>query len=159
MGRLALHSRFTRRSFMLNTAGAGLCAAASSALIALPAKAANYRGVVGDIKPRANDSALVDMIKLLPDGIGVIPVYLNLSEGTREEYGMRQVAAVLGILWAALNVVLALLFLVSSFTAKTAAKEGILAQLALLIGGGLILVFGALLARESWKLMSQRTVA
>jgi len=72
---------------------------------------------------------------------------------------MRQVAAVLGILWAALNVVLALLFLVSSFTAKTAAKEGILAQLALLIGGGLILVFGALLARESWKLMSQRTAA
>ena len=40
---------------------------------------------------------------------------------------MRQVAAALGILWAALNVVLALLFLVSSFTAKTAAKEGILA--------------------------------
>src|SRR4029077_20833427 len=51
------------------------------------AKASNYRGVVGDIKPRAGDSALVDMIKLLPDGIGVIPVYLNLTRGSREEYG------------------------------------------------------------------------
>jgi maleate cis-trans isomerase len=27
------------------------------------------------------------MIKLLPDGIGVIPVYLNLTEGSRREYG------------------------------------------------------------------------
>ena len=87
MGKLASHPHFTRRSLMVSAGGAGLCAAASSALIARPAKAANYRGVVGDIKPRANDSALVDMIKLLPDGIGVIPVYLNLTEGTREEYG------------------------------------------------------------------------
>jgi hypothetical protein len=27
------------------------------------------------------------MIKLLPEGIGVIPVYLNLTQGSREEYG------------------------------------------------------------------------
>jgi len=84
MGKSA--SRFTRRSFMLGAGGAGLCAAASSALTG-PANASNYRGVVGDIKPRTNDSALVDMIRLLPEGIGVIPVYLNLKEGTREEYG------------------------------------------------------------------------
>jgi len=89
MGKLASHSYFTRRAFTLSAAGAGLCVAASSALnlVAGPAKAANYRGVVGDIKPRANDSALVDMIKILPEGIGVIPVYLNLTQGTREEYG------------------------------------------------------------------------
>ena len=89
MGKLASHSAFTRRSFMLSVAGASLCAAASSALnlIAGPANASNYRGVVGDIKPRATDSGLVDMIRLLPEGIGVIPVFLNLSEGTREEYG------------------------------------------------------------------------
>src|SRR5258705_9980799 len=88
MGTLASHSPFTRRSFMLSAAGAGLCAAASSALnlVAGPANASNYRGVVGDIKPRATDSSLVDMIRLLPEGIGVIPVYLNLKEGTREEY-------------------------------------------------------------------------
>src|SRR6266550_3690371 len=89
MGKLASHSHFTRRSFTLSAVGAGLCAAASSGLnlISGPAKAANYRGVVGDIKPRPTDSALVDMIRLLPDGIGVIPVFLNLREGTREEYG------------------------------------------------------------------------
>src|SRR5712671_3440893 len=89
MGKLASHSYFTRRAFTLSAAGAGLCVAASSALnlVAGPAKAANYRGVVGDIKPRANDSALVDMIKILPEGIGVIPVYLNLTSGSREEYG------------------------------------------------------------------------
>jgi len=78
-------SRFTRRSFMLSAGGAGLYAASS--VLTGPANASNYRGVVGDIKPRTNDSALVDMIRLLPEGIGVIPVYLNLKEGTREEYG------------------------------------------------------------------------
>src|SRR6266849_614552 len=89
MGTLASHSPFTRRSIMLSAGGAGLCAAASSALtlVAGPANASNYRGVVGDIKPRATDSSLVDMIRLLPEGIGVIPVYLNLKEGSREEYG------------------------------------------------------------------------
>src|SRR6266852_5190485 len=88
MGTHASHSAITRRSLMLSAAGAGLCAAAGSALdlIAGPANASNYRGVVGDIKPRATDSSLVDMIRLLPEGIGVIPVYLNLKEGTREEY-------------------------------------------------------------------------
>ena len=89
MGRLAPHSHFTRRSVMLSTTGAGLCVALGSALnlAAGPTKASNYRGIVGDIKPRATDSSLVDMIKLLPEGIGVIPVYLNLTTGSREEYG------------------------------------------------------------------------
>jgi maleate cis-trans isomerase len=54
-------------------------------LLAGPANAANWRGLVGCIKPRANDSSLVEMIRLLPEGIGVAPVYLNLAEGTREE--------------------------------------------------------------------------
>jgi maleate cis-trans isomerase len=61
--------------------------AAALAFASAPARASNYRGVVGDIKPRADDSSLVDMIRLLPEGIGVIPVYLNLQSGTREEYG------------------------------------------------------------------------
>ena len=74
---------------MLNAAGAGLCATLCPGLYpaAGPAKASNYRGLVGDIKPRATDSSLVDMIRLLPEGIGVIPVYLNLTSGSREEYG------------------------------------------------------------------------
>jgi maleate cis-trans isomerase len=68
-------------------AGAGLAAASASALLSGSAKAANYRGVVGVIKPRPDGSSLVDMIKLLPDGIGVVPVFLNLREGSRQEYG------------------------------------------------------------------------
>ena len=88
MGGLASHSYFTRRSFIQGAMGTGLCGTAGTALdlIAGPASAANYRGVVGDIKPRATDSGLVDMIRLLPEGIGVIPVFLNLSQGTRDEY-------------------------------------------------------------------------
>jgi len=83
------HTHFTRRSILRYAAGgAGLAAAATLPLaVAGPAQASNYRGIVGDIKPRATDSSLVDMIKLLPDGIGVIPVYLNLTQGSREEYG------------------------------------------------------------------------
>src|SRR6266705_2656712 len=83
------HTVFTRRSALQSAAGSGLAAAVVPSLnfLASPAEAANSRGVVGIIKPRANDSALVDMIKLLPEGIGVIPVYLNLTQGSREEYG------------------------------------------------------------------------
>lgn len=83
------HTALTRRSVLRNGAGAGLAAAAVPplALLAGPAKASTYRGIVGNIKPRATNSSLVDMIKLLPEGIGVIPVYLNLTQGSREEYG------------------------------------------------------------------------
>src|ERR1700686_3255889 len=83
------HIAFTRRSVLRSAAGAGLAAAAvlPLGLLAGRARASTYRGIVGDIKPRATDSSLVDMIRLLPEGIGVIPVYLNLTQGSREEYG------------------------------------------------------------------------
>ena len=88
MGTLS-NTLLTRRSMMLNAAGTSLAAACALplALAAGRAKASNYRGLVGNIKPRAGDPSLVDMIKLLPEGIGVIPVYLNLKSGSREEYG------------------------------------------------------------------------
>src|SRR5262249_34154795 len=76
----------TRRSLMLNALGASLAGAAGLPFLNAPALASNYRGLVGDIKPRPGDSALVDMIKLLPDGIGVVPVYLDLKSGSRAEY-------------------------------------------------------------------------
>jgi len=84
MGTLS-RSILTRRAIIQSAALFGVAATA----LGLPgiAKASNYRGTVGDIKPRATDSSLVDMIRLLPDGIGVIPVYLNLTTGSREEYG------------------------------------------------------------------------
>jgi hypothetical protein len=57
-----------------------------SKLLSAPASAAaNRRGLIGCIKPTANNSALVEMIRLLPCGIGVVPIFLNLSEGSREE--------------------------------------------------------------------------
>jgi hypothetical protein len=90
MGKLESHSACGisgRRSFMRGAACTGLCAAAAPALnlLAGPANAANWRGLVGCIKPRATDSALVEMIRLLPLGIGVAPVFLNFTQGTREE--------------------------------------------------------------------------
>ena len=79
------NAAFTRRALLQSAAGAGIAAATlPPALLAGPAQASTYRGIVGDIKPRATDSSLVYMIKLLPDGIGVIPVYLNLTRGSRE---------------------------------------------------------------------------
>ena len=80
---------FSRRSLLQNMVRAGLATAAVLPLASLAgsAGASTHRGIVGDIKPRATDSSLVDMIKLLPEGIGVIPVYLNLTRGSREEYG------------------------------------------------------------------------
>jgi maleate cis-trans isomerase len=79
MGRLS-NTKLTRRSIVLNAAGAGFAAALN-----LPARASISRGLVGNIKPRAADSSLVDMIKLLPDGIGVIPVYVNVTPQSRED--------------------------------------------------------------------------
>jgi maleate cis-trans isomerase len=91
MEKLASHSSagmLKRRSFMRGAACAGLFAATAPALglLAGPANAANWRGFVGCIKPSAGGSSLVDMIRLLPPGIGVAPVYLNLVERSREEF-------------------------------------------------------------------------
>ena len=61
---------------------------------------------------------------------------------------MRPLVAVLGLIWSLANLVIAYFFVTSAFVAKTAAKEGILAQLSLLLGGVLIAGFAILLARE-----------
>src|SRR5947207_15378948 len=53
---------FTRRSVLRGAAGASLTAAAALpplALLAGAATASTYRGIVGDLKPRATDSSLV----------------------------------------------------------------------------------------------------
>ena len=65
---------------------------------------------------------------------------------------MKRVVAVLAIVWAAANVVVAYLFVTNAFVAKTAAKEGLPAQAALLLGGLLIAVFAVLVAREGLAL-------
>ena len=67
---------------------------------------------------------------------------------------MRPLVAVLGLVWSLANLVIAYFFLTSAFVAKTAAKEGILAQLSLLLGGVLIAGFAILLARECVRMFT-----
>ena len=66
---------------------------------------------------------------------------------------MKPVVAVLAIVWAAANLVIAYFFVTNAFVAKTAAKEGPPAQAALLLGGLLIAVFAVLVAREGLALL------
>ena len=49
------------------------------------ANAANWRGFVGCIKPSAQGSSLVDMIKLLPDGIGAQAVGPKICRILRQQ--------------------------------------------------------------------------
>ena len=67
---------------------------------------------------------------------------------------MRPLVAVLGLVWTLAHLAIAYFFLTSAFVAKTAAKEGILAQLSLLVGGVLIAAFAILLARECVRMFS-----
>jgi hypothetical protein len=67
---------------------------------------------------------------------------------------VRRVAALLALAWAVANAVLSYFFLTSAFVAKTAAKEGLLAQLSLLVGGVLIAGFAILLARVCVRMMT-----
>ena len=46
----------------------------------------SWRGVVGDIKPTHRPGSLEEFIKLLPEGIGVIPMTVGLSSGTEREF-------------------------------------------------------------------------
>lgn len=48
---------------------------------------ANWRGTVGVIKPTYHSGSLSELIKLLPEGIEVIPLFIGFREGTREEFG------------------------------------------------------------------------
>lgn len=76
-----------RRTVLRGVAQAGLLATAAPLLDLLPtpALAAAHRGFVGCVKTRPRSYSLAEMIKLLPEGIGVAATYLNLSKGTREE--------------------------------------------------------------------------
>lgn len=47
---------------------------------------ASWRGTVGVIKPTYRPGSLEEFIRLLPDGIGVIPLFLDIRRGTQEEF-------------------------------------------------------------------------
>jgi len=72
---------------------------------------------------------------------------------------VRPLVAVLGLVWSLAHLAIAYFFLTSAFVAKTAAKEGILAQLSLLVGGVLIAGFAILLARECIRMFSSSDAA
>ena len=46
----------------------------------------SWRGVVGCIKPTLRPGGLEELIRMLPDGIGVLPLFLNIRQGTTEEF-------------------------------------------------------------------------
>jgi len=46
----------------------------------------SWRGVVGVIKPTMRPGSLEEFIRLLPEGIGVIPLFLKIHRGTEDEF-------------------------------------------------------------------------
>jgi maleate isomerase len=46
----------------------------------------SWRGVVGCIKPTMRPGGLEDLIRILPEGIGVLPLFLDIKEGTTDEF-------------------------------------------------------------------------
>ena len=46
----------------------------------------SWRGTVGVIKPTYRPGSLEEFMRLLPEGISVIPLYLGIREGTLEEF-------------------------------------------------------------------------
>jgi hypothetical protein len=62
---------------------------------------------------------------------------------------MKRIVAGLELLWAVANVALAYLFITNAFVSKTAIKEGLPAQAALLLSGLAIGLFALLLGRAS----------
>jgi len=54
---------------------------------------ANWRGTVGVVKPTYESGSLVEFIRLLPEGVGVIPVYAGIKEHTEDGYLARIIHA------------------------------------------------------------------
>ena len=47
---------------------------------------ASWRGVVGVVKPTHRPGSLEEFIRLIPEGVGVVPVYLDFKRGTEDEF-------------------------------------------------------------------------
>jgi maleate cis-trans isomerase len=46
----------------------------------------SWRGVIGVVKPTHRPGSLEEFIRLMPEGIGVVPFYLNFQRGTEDEF-------------------------------------------------------------------------
>jgi hypothetical protein len=69
---------------------------------------------------------------------------------------MKTLVASLELVWATANFAVAALLVTSAFAAKTAIKEGLLAQAVLLLGGVAMAVFAYLLARQCLDVLRAR---
>src|SRR5262245_65723191 len=45
-----------------------------------------WRGVVGMVRPTRRPGTLEELIRILPEGIGIVPVLLNFKAGTIAEF-------------------------------------------------------------------------
>jgi maleate isomerase len=46
----------------------------------------SWRGVVGCIKPTMRPGGIEELIRMLPDGICLLPLFLNIRQGTTDEF-------------------------------------------------------------------------
>ena len=46
----------------------------------------SWRGVVGNIKPTMRPGSVEELCRILPDGVGIIPLFLDIQRGAREEF-------------------------------------------------------------------------
>ncbi len=46
----------------------------------------SWRGTIGLIKPTMRPGGLEEFIRLLPEGIGVLPMFVNIRRGTEDEF-------------------------------------------------------------------------
>lgn len=66
---------------------------------------------------------------------------------------MRPLVAILAVLWAAASLLMSYLMVTSTFVSKTAMKEGIFAQAALLLGGASIEVLSIVLIWQCARML------
>ena len=45
-----------------------------------------WRGIVGVVKPTYGSGSLVEFIRLLPEGVGCIPLYAGIREHSEQGY-------------------------------------------------------------------------
>ncbi|HTK13256.1 MAG TPA: hypothetical protein VL402_05595 [Xanthobacteraceae bacterium] len=46
----------------------------------------SWRGVVGCIKPTMRPGSIEELIRMLPEGVGIIPLFLDIRKGTTDEF-------------------------------------------------------------------------
>ncbi len=74
--------RLPRRSFVAALAATG----ATLGTGPIAAGAGERLGIVGMIKPTRRPGTLEEIIPFLPPGVGMIPVYLDITRGAQDEF-------------------------------------------------------------------------